>query len=96
MAADIKTVVPEIDPIITVSVPASVAGVEEFDGLEDRNGLGVTGTGAWVNTALCHVEKEGIRFLVPISQEGEFCSAILVVTTCQVWEKRQMRCYQEF
>jgi AP-3 complex subunit mu len=32
---------------------------------------GDTEGSGWGSAALCHVEKEGLRFLVPISKEGE-------------------------
>jgi AP-3 complex subunit mu len=33
--------------------------------------LGDTDGNGWGSAALCHVEREGLRFLVPISKEGE-------------------------
>jgi AP-3 complex subunit mu len=45
----------ELDPILWVSVP----NTSEYE------------EGAWLNTACFHVEKEGMRILVPVSQESE-------------------------
>jgi hypothetical protein len=45
----------ELDPILWVSVP----NTSEYE------------EGAWMNTACFHVEKEGMRILVPVSQESE-------------------------
>jgi hypothetical protein len=45
----------ELDPILWVSVPNTSEHEE----------------GAWMNTACFHVEKEGMRILVPVSQESE-------------------------
>lgn len=45
----------ELDPILWVSVP----NTDEYE------------EGAWLNTACFHVEKEGMRILVPVSHESE-------------------------
>ncbi len=52
----------ELEPVLWVNVPTNGMGGGE------------SGDGGWTSAALCHVEKEGLRFLVPISEEGEVCS----------------------
>lgn len=46
----------ELDPILWVHVPGRLNQLDDGD---------------WIWAGLCHVEKEGLRFLVPISQEGQ-------------------------
>lgn len=68
-AGSSSTIVPELDPVLTVNVPAASSD-------HDASGGGMlTDEGSnWVTAALCHVERESMHFLVPISQEGEHSS----------------------
>lgn len=56
---------------------SSASDSDEEDGDEEMSGYGretdgQEGGGGWQTVGLCHVEKEGMRFLAPLSQESEY------------------------